>query len=81
MCHSVLLFEEMIAILSFFSTPKCNKALDKALALLIYSCVDVLTQSEPKAKCINWITSPLTPDPKSLNNLLSLYTEKDLLAD
>ena len=40
--HSVLLLDEMIAILSFFWTPNCIKALEIALALAIYSSVDVL---------------------------------------
>ena len=42
MCHSVLLLDEIIAILSFFCIPNLNNALEIAFALLIYSCEDVL---------------------------------------
>ena len=45
MFHSVLFEEEIIAILSLFSIPNRNKALETALALSTYSCVEVFTQT------------------------------------
>jgi hypothetical protein len=45
--HSVLLLDEITAILSFFLIPIRNNALETALACSMYSCVDVFIQTPP----------------------------------